>query len=94
MSALDILESKRAHWSIENTLHWTLDMTFREDESRARKDNSAENLNALRHMAYNILKSDTTFKGSMSDKQYRCLLDEKYFEKIINSFLIEIIGVV
>lgn len=87
MSALNILEFKRAHWSVENTLHWTLDMTFREDESRARKDNSAENLNALRHMVYNILKNDTTFKGSMSDKQYRCLLDEKYFENIINTFL-------
>ena len=83
MTAEQFANYKRAHWSIENKLHWVLDMTFREDESRARADNSAENLNAFRHMAYNILKSDTSFKGSLSDKQFKCLLDERYLEKIV-----------
>ncbi len=45
MTASQILEAKRRHWRIENQLHWVLDMQFREDESRARSDNSAENLN-------------------------------------------------
>jgi len=44
MTAEQILEAKRSHWSIENKLHWVLDMQFREDESRTRADNSAENL--------------------------------------------------
>ena len=82
-SAKEIMKLKRNHWSIENNLHWVLDMAFREDESRARMENSAENFNVLRHIALNILKSDKTLKGSITDKQFKCLLDEKYFERII-----------
>ena len=44
MTASQVLEAKRSHWGIENQLHWVLDMQFREDESRARAANSAENL--------------------------------------------------
>lgn len=69
MTAKTMMMYKRSHWSIENKLHWVLDMAFREDESRARKDNSAENFNVLRQIALNILKSETTFKGSITDKQ-------------------------
>ena len=87
MSAKEIMKAKRAHWSIENSLHWVLDMTFREDESRARKDNSAENFNILRHMVYDILKQDKTVKGSMSDKQFMYLLDEKYLERIVEQWI-------
>ncbi len=86
MTAEKIMNAKRGHWGIENGLHWVLDMTFREDESRARRDHSAENLNVLRHMAYNILKSDTTIKGSFSDKQFKCLLDSSYLDKILASW--------
>lgn len=78
---------KRAHWSIENNLHWVLDVAFREDESRARADNSAENLNVFRQMAFNILKSDASFKGSISDKQFKCLLDDSYLDKIILNWI-------
>lgn len=84
MTAGQILEAKRSHWAIENRLHWVLDMQFREDESRARSDNSAENLNVLRHWAYNILKAETSVKGSFSDKQFKCLLDESFLDKIVN----------
>ena len=86
-SAREIMDAKRSHWGIENGLHWVLDMQFREDESRARKDNSAENLNILRHMAYNILKSDTTIKGSFSDKQYKCILSPDYLDKILEAWM-------
>ena len=51
MTASQVLETKRSHRGIENQLHWVLDMQFREDESRARADNSAENFNVLRHWA-------------------------------------------
>lgn len=47
----------RAHWGIENTLHWMLDMTFREDESRIRESNSVENMVIIRHTALNMLQS-------------------------------------
>ncbi len=85
MTASQLLEAKRSHWSIENQLHWVLDMQFREDESRARADNSAENLNVLRHWAYNLLKADTSMRGSFSDKQFKCLLDDTFLDKILAS---------
>ena len=52
----------RSHWSIENSLHWVLDMAFDEDHSRVRKDNAAENMAMLRHVALNLLKGDTTVR--------------------------------
>ncbi len=85
MTASQVLEAKRSHWGIENQLHWVLDMQLREDESRARADNSAENLNVLRHWAYNLLKSETSVPGSFSDKQFKCLLDESFLDKIVYS---------
>ncbi len=84
--ASELMQAKRNHWSIENSLHWVLDMTFREDESRARKDCSAENFNALRHITYNIIKADTSFKGSFPDKQFKCLLDSAYLDNIISNW--------
>ena len=87
MTAAQILEAKRSHWGIENKLLWVLDMQFREDESRARADNSAENLNVLRHWAYNLLKAQSSLKGSFSDKQFKCLLDEAFLDEVIASAL-------
>ena len=52
--------ASRAHWSIENNLHWTLDVAFREDECRTRKNYSALNLAVIRHAALNILKREAT----------------------------------
>lgn len=87
MTAEQIMRHKRSHWSVENNLHWVLDMAFREDESRARKDNSAENFNVLRHIALNILKSEKTFKGGITNKQFKCLLDNKYLDKIVDNWM-------
>ena len=50
MGAKEYGKSKRAHWGIENSLHWVLDIGFREDESRIRSGNAAENVNVLRHI--------------------------------------------
>jgi len=83
MTAMQFAKCKRGHWSVENSLHWVLDMVFREDESRARKDNSAENLNVFRQMAFNILKCETSLKGGISDKQFNCLLDERYLDIVV-----------
>ncbi len=58
-------------------------MAFKEDESRTRKDNSAENFNVIRQIVFNILKSETSFKGGIIDKQFKCLLDSSYLNKIL-----------
>lgn len=75
---------KRGHWGIENSLHWVLDIAFREDESRARKDNSAENFNIIRHMALNLLKQEKTKKIGIESKRMLCGWDEKYLLKVLN----------
>ena len=51
-----LLHAIGAHWSIENTFHWTLDVTFREDDARLRTGDSAENFAVLRHIAFTLLK--------------------------------------
>lgn len=56
LTAAAYLQAARAHWSIENSLHWVLDMTFDEDRARNRKDNGPENLAILRKLALNMLK--------------------------------------
>ena len=86
LNAAQLMKAKRNHWSIENSLHWVLNMAFREDESRARKDYSAENFNILRQLAYNILTSDKSFKGSFPDKQFMCMLDSNYLDTIISNW--------
>jgi predicted transposase YbfD/YdcC len=67
--AKGILKAVRGHWSIENGLHWVLDIAFREDESRVRKDHAPENLAILRHIALNLLKQDTTIKRGIKNKR-------------------------
>jgi predicted transposase YbfD/YdcC len=59
----------RGHWAIENALHWSLDVTFGEDQSRVRAGYAAENLNILRHITLNLLKRDTTKKRGLKSKQ-------------------------
>ena len=75
----------RNHWSVENNLHWVLDVVFREDDSRARKDNSAENFNVFRHFAYNLLKAESSFKSSIPNKQFKCLFDNDYLWKVFSA---------
>lgn len=69
-----ILAAVRAHWRIENNLHWTMDVIFDEDRCRTRKDMSPRNLAAIRHAAFNILKADKT-KGSLPRKRLRACVD-------------------
>ena len=69
--AKSLLRSTRAHWEIENSMHWVLDMGFREDESRVRKGNSAENLSILRRLAMNLLKQDRSLKVGIEAKRKR-----------------------
>lgn len=75
----------RSHWGIENSLHWVLDVSFREDESRIRKDNAPQNFAVLRHMALNLLKSETSLKKSVKSKQLRAGWDNDYLAKVLKN---------
>ncbi|GAC1679849.1 MAG: ISAs1-like element ISEc26 family transposase [Steroidobacteraceae bacterium] len=73
----------RAHWGIENGLHWVLDIAFREDESRVRAGTGAENLIVLRHMAVNLLKREQATKVGIKAKRLKAGWDEQYLLKIL-----------
>jgi predicted transposase YbfD/YdcC len=73
----------RAHWGIENRLHWVLDIAFREDESRARAGASAANLVVLRPIALNLLKQERTAKVGIKNKRLKAGWDERYLLKVI-----------
>ena len=68
----------RGHWGVENKLHWTLDVWFREDQSRARTGHAAENLATLRRLALNLLKRDTTKKRGIKGKQLNASWNHAY----------------
>lgn len=85
MSAADVLRVKREHWSIENSLHWVLDVDFGEDSMRMRVGNAAENMNILRHLALNLLKAESSFKGSLNLKRKKCALSPSYLLKVFAS---------
>jgi predicted transposase YbfD/YdcC len=72
----------RGHWSIENQLHWHLDITFREDACRARTGYSSQNLSILRKMALHII-SQQTDKLSLKKRLYKAALDFSYLKKLI-----------
>lgn len=75
----------RAHWGIENSVHWTLDIAFREDESRVRKNHAPENLATLRHIALNLLRNEKSMKGSIKTKRLRAGWDTDYLKKVVTS---------
>jgi len=74
----------RAHWGIENSLHWCLDVVFREDYCRTRKDNSAENFAVIRRIALNILKLYPA-KMSLARKRRKCLYDAEFMANVLFS---------
>ena len=82
--ARQILAAKRAHWGIENSLHWVLDVAFREDDSRVRKGNADQNLAILRHVALNLLKQEKTAKGGIKAKRLQAGWNEDYLVKVLS----------
>lgn len=80
---LDILHAIRSHWQIKSCLHWSLDVTFREDNYRIRDENAALNISWLRKFALGLLKNEKSFKkASIRRKQLKVWADPTYLNKI------------
>lgn len=75
----------RAHWRIENGLHWVLDVVFREDQHRARTEHAQANLVTLRHLAVNLLKREPSVQGSIKSKRLRAAADNSYLLRVLNA---------
>jgi predicted transposase YbfD/YdcC len=73
----------RGHWGIENSVHWLLDLVFREDECRVSVGKGAENLAVLRHIALNLLQQDRSSKQSLKQKRFRAALDPAYLQRLL-----------
>lgn len=83
MDAKTFGHAVRTHWSVENTLHWSLDMTFREDDSRMRTGHSAENFAMMRRIALSLVKRDTQSKRSLKRRRKICGYDNAYLERLL-----------
>jgi predicted transposase YbfD/YdcC len=89
ISSMDASDPKRlgqvvrAHWGIENNLHWVLDSAFDEDSQRARIGNSAANMAVIRHIALTLVKSDKTAKVGVKNKRLKAGWDEDYLLKVV-----------
>jgi len=75
----------RFHWSIENKLHWTLDVVFGEDQNRTRSGYAAENLATLRRLVLNLLKGEKTKKRSIKGKMLNASWDHSYLLKLLGT---------
>ncbi len=83
-NAREIARAVRGHWGIENGLHWVLDIAFREDESRIRKDHAPANFAILRHMALNLLKQENSKRRSIKTKRLKAGWDMKYLGRVLH----------
>jgi predicted transposase YbfD/YdcC len=81
--ASGMAEAIRGHWSVENQLHWVLDVSFAEDQSRQRKDHSAENFSRLRRIALNLLRRETSKKRGIKGKRLNAAWDHDYLLKLV-----------
>ena len=82
-SAQRQLAAARYYWSIENSLHWSLDVAFREDQSRVRKDHGPRNMATLRQIAHNLLKRETSLKVGIQGKRLQAGWREDYLLKVL-----------
>jgi len=80
--AKKVAEAVRSHWGIENSLHWVLDLTFREDDCRMRVGDLPENFAMVRHIVLNLLKQEQSVKKSLVQKQFKAALSNEYLSKV------------
>ena len=81
--AVLLAKAIRSHWAIENTLHWGMDVTFREDQHRLLDRNGVCNLSAIRRLAVSILRRDTTSKLGAKNKRFKAALDPNYILEVL-----------
>ena len=84
--AKKVLWAVRSHWTIENELHWSLDIAFDEDRYRVRKENGAENFAILRHIALNLLKQEKSCDRSIKGKRLLAGWQDDYLLKVLSGF--------
>ena len=82
-NAEQFASSVRAHWGVENGLHWCLDVGFREDDCRVRQGHASENFAVIRHIAMNLLKQEKSFKGGLKAKRLKSGWDHDYLLQIL-----------
>ena len=80
-----VLRAVRQHWGIENRLHYVLDVSLREDACRIRKENGAENMAVLRHIALNLLRQEKTCERGIKARQKKAGWDNAYLEQVLVS---------
>jgi predicted transposase YbfD/YdcC len=85
LSAQGFANAVRGHWSIENNLHWQLDVSFREDECRVYRDHAPANLSVIRRFALGLLKRDKSCRRGIETKRLKCAANDKYREKVLFS---------
>ncbi len=83
LSGRRFAQAVRGHWSIENRLHWQLDVTFQEDQCRLRKGHADTNFSILRRTALSLLKNEATHKVGIKNKRLTAGWDETYLEKVL-----------
>lgn len=82
-TAKRLQQAVREHWGVENNLHWTLDMAFREDESRIRTGNAPSNMAVLRHIALNLIRGDKDRKVGITISRHKAGRSTNYLEKLL-----------
>ena len=83
LEATKFAQAVRKHWGVENQVHWQLDVSFGEDQSRARTGHAAENLATLRRLALNLLKRDKTIRSGIRGKQLNAGWDHRYLLHVL-----------
>jgi predicted transposase YbfD/YdcC len=84
LTAVYIAAFIRGHWAIENSLHWVMDMIFRDDECRIRKDHAPANFTTIKHMAYNLLRR-APGKHSMRVKRKVAAWDDDFLASLVGT---------
>jgi predicted transposase YbfD/YdcC len=83
LSAKEFAAAVRGHWSIENRLHWQLDVTFQEDQSRLRRGHADANFSILRRTALSLLKNNHTVKVGVKNKRLNAGWDDIYLQQVL-----------